>query len=384
MKKYIKSFLILISVFLSWSCIVNASIEFSSKSSSIALKPGTQVTYNSAFSGWDSHSVVKDSGNDNLVKYGTLPNLQYADVPYDSLVILGKILGNTTVLGRSFLNSPIDLQGGTLNLFGDLSLSSQTTIVSSGFFHLNSNAMVLGGDLTIPTDVKLTVTSSGVIDGQGNLLIFEGNGKLLVDQNVTLTLRNVVLKDIKDFGIDESSLGSNKTWRSRLALQNSEIKLSRNYTFTIGELYIHGDVVVSGTNQFAYTSTNQAWITDNSTLKFDVGTTFSYGSFATMAYGSPKTLLGMTDATSQLYFNGCHFVTTCTGIQLTKGTLIIDHKNLFYNQDGLIDNDQRVGLSVSEAIAFGDGTAANDLNIEIMPAGNFELTTGILAYNNQN
>ena len=92
----------------------------------------------------------------------------------------------------------------------------------------------------------------------------------------------------------------------------------------------------------------------------------------------------MVDETSQLYFNGCSFVTTCTGIQLTKGTLIIDHKNYFYNQDGLIDDPQKSGASISEAIAFGDGNAANDLKIEIMPAGNFELKTGVLAYYNSN
>ena len=92
----------------------------------------------------------------------------------------------------------------------------------------------------------------------------------------------------------------------------------------------------------------------------------------------------MTDRTSKIYLNGCSLYSTPTGLQLTKGTLIVDHKNYLYNQDGEINGSGPAATSVSQAITFGDGNADNDLNIEIMPGGNIELMSGRLLYQNAN
>ena len=55
---------------------------------------------------------------------------------------------------------------------------------------------------------------------------------------------------------------------------------------------------------------------------------------------------------------------------------VIDHRNYVYNSD----TKNGVATSISQAVAFGDGTQG--LGIEIMPAGNIELMSGILDYNN--
>jgi len=66
--------------------------------------------------------------------------------------------------------------------------------------------------------------------------------------------------------------------------------------------------------------------------------------------------------------------------RLTKGTLIIDHKCPFYNEDEA--NGQ--ATSVSQAITFGDGNTENNLYIELMPGASIDMKSGILAYMNTN
>ncbi|MCF7899851.1 hypothetical protein K9L05_04385, partial [Candidatus Babeliales bacterium] len=89
----------------------------------------------------------------------------------------------------------------------------------------------------------------------------------------------------------------------------------------------------------------------------------------------------MQNSTSELFLNGASLKTTYTGLQLTKGTLVLDHKNYLYNQDA----DGTGAASSSQAIIFGDGISAdNDLHIEILPGGSLDLKTGILEFRNIN
>ena len=405
MKINIKRLIVLFILCGGCSGFLNATIDFASRSSTIVLRPDTQITYNNSFDMWDQQSIVRYGGYDRPISFyaGTSP-LAYSETPTEliinnstaivgeaehfkvenggKLAVWGEITGNTSIVGLGFLNSPINLNGSTLNLLsGDLIFSSDTTIASNGYFHLNSYAMVLGGDLTIPNEVVITVTSSGIIDGKGHRLIFEGDAQLLLDTNVSLTLRNVVLAGIKDCGSQKTSLGSKRDWRSQLILQNAELQLARDYTFSQGQLYSYEDVVISGSNQFNYTTTNAFFVTPNSTLYLDLDTSFSYGP----SINTDKDLIKMTDRTSRLYLNGCTLKSTCTGLQLTKGTLVIDHKNYLYNRDhhkgaGNLANGAANGIT--EAITFGDGTAANDLSIVILPGGKIDLVYGRLAYIN--
>ena len=276
---------------------------------------------------------------------------------------VGTVTGDTTLNGRGVLSGDINLNGATLSIRNDLQLSSQTQINSSGNLDLYENALLLEGDITLPENVDLKFTTSGIIDGQENSLIFGHNSKIRFDEHVTVTFRNIKLNNVRNHSDGNASISILNPWRSQLCLENTEIHLSDNFSFTSGELFLHGDVKICGTSQFNYTSTHAARIASNSTLFFDQGTTFSYGPSTT----GNRNLIAMEDRTSILYFNDATLKSTTTGLKLTTGTLIFDGKNYIYNED-----DKNGGaISVSQAIVFD-----SEVNVKIMPAANIEIMSG--------
>ena len=329
---------------------------------------------------WNSNAIVNSDsglgeyvvGNSNAIIYmDSLGIKNFVSLSDAKLYSVGAISGDTTLYGRSILASPIDLQGGTLDIYGDMLFSSGTTIISSGNLQPHGYAFVLGGDLTIPDGVDLKFTNSGVFDGQGHSLTFEGNSRIRFDNYITVTFRNIKLHKVKGHSDGSASINVMSAWRSQLALENADLYLDRDVSFTQGQMYIHGDVSINGTNQFNYTSTKDAFITSNASFLLDNGTTFSYGP----STSDDRTLIKMTNITSMLYLNGATLKSTTTGLILSKGTLIVDHKNYLVNSD----TKNGAATSMSQAISFGDET--NDLNVEIMPGGNIELMSGILDVN---
>ena len=287
------------------------------------------------------------------------------------LSAIGAINSETTIQGRGILSSPINLNGATLTNGGDILFSSGTTIESSGNLNPIGHAYILGGDINLPENVDLKFTTSGIIDGQGHSWTFGHNSKIRFDEYVTVTLRNIKLNNVRNHSDGNASITVLNPWRSKLVLQNSEINLADTFSFTSGELFLHGDVKICGTTQFNYTSTSFARIVNASQLYFDQGVTFSYGPSIT----DNRDLINMEDATSAIYLNGCTLKSTTTGLRLKTGKLIIDGKVIVYNQD----DKNGVATSLSQAISFGDGVS--DLDVEIMPAANIEMMSGILDVN---
>ena len=158
---------------------------------------------------------------------------------------------------------------------------------------------------------------------------------------------------------------------SSVKFKNVIMCLSSDFTFDTGRILFEMDVRLIGTNTFNYRPTNvNSKILECSRLFLDTGVTINYSPAA-----ANRDLLGMADRSSVLYLNGCTVQSTTTGMRLTNGRLVIDHKNHFFNTGA---------ISASQAIAFGNGTAANDLGIEIMPGGKIQLQSGQLAYQNTN
>ncbi len=147
------------------------------------------------------------------------------------------------------------------------------------------------------------------------------------------------------------------------------------YTFSWGHIDVSSKTLdVGGTGTFVYESGEDLEIWYYSTLKLDKGITFSYAPITSNRDG-----IYMYDETSELYLNGASLRSTTTGLRLTSGTLVIDHKNYFFNED----NRGRPGAAASEAIQFGDGDDADyDLKIEVMPGGSVDLRSGVLNYQN--
>ena len=211
-----------------------------------------------------------------------------------------------------------------------------------------------------------TFNGNAVINSYGNTIDLGSHTIGVVQPQHTLTIQDTTLTGLKTNNV--RCVGNNAT----ITFKDSNLLLSNNYSVTCGALNFERDVVMTGTNEFAYNSTQPATIATESSLFLDTGTTFKYAPTS-----SNRDLIVMEDVTSKLYLNGCTLNTTMTGMRLTKGSVIVDHKNVLENEvDG-------VGATkLSQGFGFGNGVVADDLTIHMMPGAMLDLTSGILDYEN--
>jgi len=221
------------------------------------------------------------------------------------------------------VSGPIDLRRtGRLQLVTDLQLDTGVTLSSGGYLGGRGYTMDFNGSFTIPKSEVLHITSDTVIDGNGGTLSFDPHSLLFVEQDVTLTLRNLSIHHKKNSPTLPSLVcGGNG---ARLALDNVTLKLADDFEFSQGQLFIHGDVIVTGTNSFIYKSPKPLFIDSSALLAFDLGTAFTFAPTTT-----DQRLLIFKDASSGLFLNGASFNTTSTGVRLSRGTLYIDNKVVF-------------------------------------------------------
>ncbi len=363
----------------------DARFVLANSNSKIRMTPNTVI-------GWQDRSLIKNitgaglgdynlqtySSGNNIVTYDQAPgelvydnsnaiNFErdhFISVNNGTLTVLGAITGSTNVKGESMSSGPIDLQGGTLTLGSDMTLASQTTVVSSGNFDLQGNAMIFGGDLTLPTNIAITVVSGGVLDGQNNDLSFASGARLVVDTGVTLTLRNLNLLAAGSTPIEM------RDETCKLTLQNMSTSFDIDYAFTQGQLFVQDDVFVTGTNQFSYASTGTSYIALHSTLYFDKNTTFSYSPGLTRRHTlSERNLIKMADQTSGIYFDQCTVQLPDSGWQLINGSVYFNNK-------------VTVNGNTTQATSFelGNGLVGGDMNVQLL-SGAWLDNLGYIYYN---
>jgi WD40 repeat protein len=188
------------------------------------------------------------------------------------------------------------------------------------------------GNLIIAANTIPHITSDTTLDGGGNKIIIGENTHLFVDTDVTLTIRNATIIYSKpNYSFPPIRLAAHG---SKLALDNVKFVLNGDFNFLQGQLFVHNDVKITGTSVFIYTSPMPSWITANSRLYFDVGTTFSIAPASLTDAPINQTYIDsnfikMADKSSQLYLNGCCLKATQTGIRLTKGTVLCDNANVY-------------------------------------------------------
>jgi hypothetical protein len=154
-----------------------------------------------------------------------------------------------------------------------------------------------------------------------------------------------------------------------VAFSAGDLQLDNIFSFTSGAMEFLQDVVMRGTNTFNYESDAALTVTNDSRLRFE-DITFRYAPSV-----ASKDLFVLFDQTSQLFVDGVTLVSTRTGMRLTRGTLIVDHKNYLIN-DG--------AYSLSEGFGIGNGDVLDDLEIKFMPGGSINLVSGLLDYQNIN
>jgi hypothetical protein len=288
------------------------------------------------------------------------------------------------------LNTPLRVSGNlnfgttpaSLSLGGDLTLASDAYLTSGMKLAGNGYSLALTSSLVVPASKTVRITANTIIDGGGNDVVLASSGKFQIDANCTLTLRNMTLKGLSGTESPQIVFGDTS---ANLCLQNVTIYMDGNYSLgnsagdAGGRVYIEDDVILRGNYTLEYTSYYPLYIQSNAMLYVDSGTTFKFNPGGGTSHTSDyRSMLRMTDATSWLYFNNSTFEVPVNGVELSKGTLILDNKVSFLNK-----NDTAANTDSSKAITLGTGSAAGDMYIYLLAGARAEVT-GYLDYNNTN
>ncbi len=279
------------------------------------------------------------------------------------LIKQGVTVAATKTLGLDItlpISGNINLSGsGILQLNGDLIFDSGTYLTSGGIIKGEGNTLLLTSSFVIPPSSRLKIMSNMVIDGQGNNLITGQGARLIVDPSVSVTLRNITW-----FNNNSAQHLEMRADTSNLTLDNVDISFDRNFNFTQGRLFIDNDVMVTGTNTFAYSSIKPLYIEPFGTLRFDIGTTFSYSPYESRPHtATERNLLRLVDRSSMLYLDGCSINLPDAGMQLTRGTVCFDNK--------VIVNGNTTAIDEFHCFEFGDGISeVADVEIKVLSGAN--------------
>ncbi len=189
----------------------------------------------------------------------------------------------------------------------------------------------LGPDLTIgASDMSWTFTGNSIIDGNGATLTLNKSGAITIDNNKTLTLKNLrLLVSVTDAF---KALNSN----SKIRLQNVElVVLNQGFNYSLGSLEIADFVkFIADTGaainpvNFEFSSTGTMTVLASSELSISAGINFKYNANPagdTTLYAS-KRHFSLAQIGSKLSLNGCSIQTTDTGLAFDQGTLQIYDK----------------------------------------------------------
>jgi len=272
----------------------------------IATNTGNIAILNSAVTIYDTHQTyASNTTEENFVyfKDGFTVNADRTLTLHTPIPVTGNINLSDT---------------GKINLANDLYLGSNAYLTNGGQIDGNGFALVLSCTFEVPENQVLQITGDTIINGHGTTLYLNPHAQITVDNNVTLTLKNVRIKNTRNSKDDPmiSLSGAN----SKLALMDVELALADDFWFTEGHMFIHDDVVVSGSSQFIYRTTESSYIEDAAMFGIDPDSTFFYAPESTS-----NNLINMLSKTSGMYFDGSTLKTTTTGIRLSKGMLCFDN-----------------------------------------------------------
>ncbi|MBT4594902.1 hypothetical protein HOD08_03420 [bacterium] len=231
----------------------------------------------------------------------------------------------------------------------------KTSISSTATLVFGANSYVeFGADSTISDPIKFD--GYVVLDGDGHTISF-GDSGFSVTPTGTLHLKDAVLRNVVDKPF--RCMGNNST----IIFDNVTIHLDGNLSFTKGLFNIKNQVDVTGTYTFDYSSTSTSRILEHSTLRIADDTMFKYSPIIAPTTDSEQLLFA--DTSSRMHLDGGTFWLNGCDILLRSGTLETSKHS--YLKGG-----------TSKNFKFGDGTEANNMNIDL--GGTFEVLDNATVY----
>jgi len=224
--------------------------------------------------------------------------------------------------------------------------------VSNGIIYLNS-------DVTL--DGVFRLNGSTIIRGQHYSLNLGSSGVLVVGDGGTLLLDDVTID-----GLYAGSMYCTDN-AGTFSFDNVKLILDGDYSFTQGRFDVVTSCNISGTHVFTYQSFSASSIQSDAILFFDTGMTFSYAPSV-----AEKNLLTMSDQSSIMHLYETSLHSTSTGLQLTKGTLIVEGACPVYSG----------AVTAAEGIILGGGSTETELSVRILPESSLDVVSGFVVYNN--
>jgi WD40 repeat protein len=311
---------------------------------------------------------------DNQTVYATTNHVFYNDEVAQGFVRLNE--GFTVMPPHACANldllfsvsGSIDLrETSTIRLLKDLEFDSGVTITTGGNIDGRGHTLLLNGDFKIPAGKVLHFNGDTIIDARGHEIVIGEDAEIFIDTNVTLTIANATIKNTRNAPTYPAIRCAALT--SKLALDNVVLAPVGDFLFEQGQLFVHNDVMITGTSAFVYHSPMPSFITKNSCLYFDSNVTLSVApaTFTDAPYTLKNTytdnnFIKMADETSCLFLNGCTLQTTNTGLRLTQGMILCDSRVQFKTNPMLM-------ISIAQQALQSYGTYVYSVNWS--PDGNF-------------
>jgi len=272
-----------------------------------------------------------------------------------------------------------DLQGfavvGDVTLSGTLNLDNHVMHVSAndsawtGSFYCSGNGSCMVFSAKVSLSGTWTIDGVHTIDGNGQTMELLSTAQLFVAPDSTLTIRNMVLKNLS--GTKLSCLASS----AQVVFDNVLLVQDGDYKFDAGSIIFRNKVDLLGgsgcsdeaTYSFSYNSDQSSMIDGNSTFYIMRGVRFELGNQSAGASDQP---LEFVDWTSVLHLDESILRIVDQGLKLKSGRMRVSNSSI-------LDVDTTYGVTL------GDGSVAtNDFFVEIEGDARLSIDSGVLYYNN--
>jgi hypothetical protein len=342
----------------------------------------------------DGGKIFKGKRGDNLRALrirGKKNRLEGSAQPISEITLDDK---NTTVTcalqGRVGCN--IVLNGGKVFLEDDLNFADDVFFTGSGVVNLNKRTLRIGAtDLTtsatiefedardVECDANLSLESTwtfsgeSILKGRGNILCLGSVGEIVVRKNSSLLLQQASIRELKGYNIRCEDT------TSTLSLQSVKLRLSDNYSFTQGSIYVRKKLRINGDHKFIYQSAQTSIIGSHTKMIFDRGTTFSFDPIWNSSitdWNLVRDFFEFEDGTAVLELKGATLhVTPTTGMKLKKGKLRI-------KDESYISSELDGKFHMEEGLILGNNNAEDDAKVEIMSGASLVVSGGALSCKN--
>lgn len=269
------------------------------------------------------------------------------------------------------VSGDIDLRTtGQLQLIGDLQFDAAVTLTRVGYIKGRGHVINLQGDLSIPASGVLCITGDTIIDGGGHVLTLAEHAQILVDNNVTLTLRNMTVQNTRNDSLFPWI--KLRATTSKLAFDDVRFAMNNDFDWKQGQLYIHNDVVVTGSHAFIYHATQPSFIAPGSTWFFDMNTNFSFAPVGT----TTENLIKLQSLSSAFQMCGCCMRIPNGSIEFETGKLILEDEvrvHRYATQD-------LSALSALTSVDYGNTSTVNAIawhpNAKVVALGGIAAVNG--------